>query len=129
MRHLIALTAVAVTSAAAALPAHGGLAVPSPSLDGTTPPPPALHASGRISTGDSRGNSTAAHRPTFAATTDRHTFGWRDAAIRTAAGALLALLGASAVLMVRRHSGDRPLPYELFKSDRGRGDEHRSATV
>jgi hypothetical protein len=129
MRHLIALTAVAVTSAAAALPAHGGLAVPSQSLDGTTLPPPALHASGRSSTIDSRGNSTGAHRPTLAATTDRHTFGWRDAAIRTAAGALLALLGASAVLTFRRRSGDTPLLPEPFKSDRGRGDEHRSATV
>jgi hypothetical protein len=129
MRHLIALTAVAVASAAAVLPAQGGLALPAQSLDGTTLPPPALHASGRSSTVDDRGNSTAAHRPPLAAITDRHTFGWRDAGIRTAAGALVALLGAAALLMVRRHSGERPVPQALFKSDGGRGDEHRSATV
>jgi len=122
MRHLIALTAVAVTSAAAALPAHGGLALPSQSLDGTTLPPPALHATGRSSTVDVRGNSTVAHRPP-ATITDRHTFGWRDAGVATTA-ALLALLGAAAVLTVSRQS-----LVGFSRSDRGRGDEHRSATV
>ena len=129
MRHLIALTAVAFASAATALPALGGLAVPSQSLDGTTLPRPALHASGRDSTTDAPGNSTAARPPRPAAITDRHTFGWRDAAIRTAAGALVALLGTAAVLTARRHSGAGPLLRELSRSDRGRGDEHRSATV
>src|SRR5437868_1524214 len=114
MRHLIALTAVAFASAAAALPALGGLAVPSQSLDGTTLPRPALHVSGRASTTD-RPGSTTARLPRPAAITDRHTFGWRDAAIRTAAGTLVALLGAAAVLTVRRHSGARPLRRELSR--------------
>lgn len=138
MRHLIALTAVMVIAAAAALPAYSGPAVPGlPLIDGTTLPPPAKHATlaahagnaNPNSTTGARGSSAALRRPPIKATASGQRFNWADAGIGAAAGAgvLLALLGAAALLSVRRPARAKPVRDDLSKSHRGRRDAHRSA--